>query len=295
MKPPPRGNRYFWTTYFIIMVTAGWLLWWEQRTAMRAMTQLVERKQERARLARRSPALSRDNEMALDQEVAVAAEELAEMQAGLQATVRRLLAPPPPANSIEAFVELATFKERLRLGAAQAGVRLKPDEHFGFATHATEGPGADAIPEVHRQRLAVQILIETLWNSGPGSLLAVRRERPKSDPSDSQQSRTQDFFEIPATMSLREKGQVEAESFRLEFTGHTKTLRGLLNKLASSKQPFVVRSVEVEPVSVVSPANSADASVSGTSLAPLTKQNASRFSVTLELILWAGAAAHNSG
>lgn len=295
MKPRPQGKIIFLAITFCALVAAGWLLWREYRTATEAMILLAQKRQEREWLCSRSPALSRVNELAIAQDVASASRELAAMQAGLPGTVSSLFASPPPATSIEAYVDLATFKERLRIRATRARVGLKAGEEFGFATYATEGPAANAIPVVHQQRIAVQILIETLWESAPATLLAVRRERPKIDPTRDQQSRPQDFFQIPDSLSLRQDGKVVTEAFRVEFTGQTMVLRGFLSKLAGSDQPFVVRSVEVEPVVMVSATEAKGAGTSVTAQEVLARQHDSRFTVTLELILRADTAARTSG
>jgi hypothetical protein len=187
-----------------------------------------------------------------------------------------------PAKPIDAFFELAGFIEQLRTRAGQAQVVLKPDERFGFATHTNEGPAAEQIAAVHRQRLATQYLVETLLEARPLALLAMRRERPVAGARDSR-DRAEDFFELERPLSLRLPGQVETGAFRLEFTGQTAALRNFLNSLASYRQPVVVRSVEVEPLAAIPTAGP----VAAGAPVPLVRQSLSKFAVTVEFVLLA--------
>ena len=93
---------------------------------------------------------------------------------------------------------------------------------------------------------------------------------------------------LDRALSVRRPGEVETVAFRVEFSGQTATLRNFLTALAALPQPFLVRSVEVEPLPVpVAPA----APVAGAPEAPvpLVRQNLSRFAVIVESVLLAGA------
>lgn len=263
-----------------LLAAEGWLLQRSRQAAARALTDLEQKKQERDSLARQSPALSPENEAALAADVAQASRLLAELRPALQGKAPSLFAPPPPAKSIDAFFDLADFIEKLRTKAGQAQVVLKPDERFGFAAHANEGPAAEQIVAVHHQRLAVQYLVETLLESRPLALLAVRRGRPAGTGPREERSRADDYFEIDPPLSLRQAGQVETEAFRLEFTGQTAALRNFLNSLAAYRQPVVIRSVEVEPLTAT-PA--APAAAAGSSV-PLVRPSLSKFAVTVEFV-----------
>ncbi len=269
------------TLGLVLGVAGGWLLQHSRRVATQAVAALEQKKQERDRLVRQSPALSPGNEAAITADLAATERVLAEMQQVLQGKEAGLLAAPAPGQSIDAFFALADFIGQLRVRAAQAQVGLKPDERFGFATHTHEGPAVGQLATVHRQRLGAQYLVETLLESHPRALLAVRRERPLADgPSGS----AEDFFELARPLSLREPGQVEGEAFRLEFTGQTAALRNFLNSLASFRQPVVVRSVEVEPLAVAAPSV---ASVTPGLPVPLVKPGLSKFTVVVEFALLA--------
>jgi hypothetical protein len=267
---------------FALIVTEAWILQRSRLSAARAFTSLEQRKQERDWLARQSPALSPENEAAMDADMAAAVRLLAELRPALHGQEPDPLVSPPPARSIDAFFDLASFVEKLRARAGQAQVELKPDERFGFATHAHEGPAMEATAAVHRQRVAAQYLVETLLESHPLALLAVRRERPLMAGSRDQRARQDDFFELPATLALRQLGVIEGEAFRLEFTGETEALRNFLNSLATFRRPIVVRSVEVEPFA--GPNLAAPTRITGSPI-PLVTQRVSKFVVTVEYIL----------
>ncbi len=280
-------QRYLLTTVvalcLVFIVAEVWLLQRSRQAATRALTALNHKKQERDRLARQSPALSVENEAAIVADVATASRMLAELHTTLQDKDATLFVSTPPANSIDVYFELANFVEKLRTRAAQAQVLIKPDERFGFAAHANEGPGAEQIAAVHRQRLATQYLVEILLESRPLALVAVRRERPGDEISGAQLlNRADDYFALDRQLSLRQPGLVETEAFRLEFTGQTAALRGFLNTLATLRQLIVVRSVEVEPVPNALgkvPLSTVDEPV------PLVKASVSKFSITLEFAM----------
>jgi hypothetical protein len=191
---------------------------------------------------------------------------------------------------------------------------VKPDERFGFYTYDRTGPERDLIPQVFRQRLVAEYLVEAVLDARPSELLLLQRERPLTKAEaealasgqpparQSTQASTQtntDFFEIDPRISARVPGFVGASAFRLSFIGETATLRTLLNKLASFELPLVVRSVEVEPVSkntasTQAPAANSLSSIFGTVTTaapaepvkpkPLVDKVLSKFTVTVELI-----------
>ncbi len=237
------------TATICLALVAGesWLLLRSRAEAAQALSALQQKKQERDSLARHSPVLSPESEAAVSTALFSANRALAEWRSLLQGDGAGRLTTPPPVRSIDAFFELTDFIGQLRAKAGQAQVGLRPDENFGFAAHTNEGPAVEQIATIHRQRLAIQYLVETLLESHPQALLAVRRERPKTDAVRDQRYRTDDFFELDRTLSLRQPGLIEGEAFRLEFTGQTEALRLFLNHLGTGCQPVVVRSVEVGP------------------------------------------------
>jgi len=271
----------------VLIIGEVWGLRELRAAAGRAVAALEQKKQERDWLARQSPALNAENEAAIVADLAATNRLLTELRASLQGREPTLFAPPAPAKSIDAFFELANFVEKLRTRAAQAQVALKPDERFGFATHANEGPVVAQLPIVHRQQLATQYLVETLLESRPLALLDVRRERPDAGGPRVSGDRADDFFMLDPAMSIRQPGQVDSVALRVEFTGQTAALRNFLNSLAAFRQPVVVRSVEVEPLATAANSSATAQTATAGSPVPLVRQSLSKFAVTVEFVLLA--------
>ena len=150
---------------FGLMAAEGWLLHRSRAEAAQALVALAQKKQERDRLARQSPALSPENEAAIAAGLVAAGRSLGEWRSALQGDEAGRLSGPPPGRSIDAFFALTDFTGQLRAKAAQEKVGLRPDERFGFTTHANEGPATEQIAAVHRQQLALQYLVEMLLES----------------------------------------------------------------------------------------------------------------------------------
>jgi hypothetical protein len=272
----------------VLIAGEGWALRESRIEAGRALADLEQKKQERDWLARQSPALNPENEAAIAADLEATDRLLAEMHSALQGRDPTVFAPPPPAKSIDAFFELAGFVEQLRLRAAQAQVAHKPGERFGFAAYTNEGPVAGQIPAVHRQQLATRCLVETLLESRPLALLAVRRERPVAAGPRDPRDRSDDFFELEPALSIRQPGQVESVALRVEFTGQTAALRNFLNSLATFRQPVVVRTVEVEPLAAAAGSDPTAQTATAGSPVPLVRQSLSKFAVTVEFVLLTG-------
>lgn len=277
--------------------TEGWLLYQAAEEVRRAQHTLAQRQQERDWLAAQSPALSEENAAALADDVAAAEKSLGTVRTALAGRARgREEAPSRP---LDAYFTLASSVEKLRALALRQQVVLRPDEHFGFATHANEGPEPDLLGRVHLQRIAIEHLVTVLLEARPRAMLGVQRERPVP-PAQRSVRRTAeaegdpgaeaprsggvpaDFFAPEAQLRLRHTGLVDTEAFRVEFTGQTQTLRAFLNEIAAFQLPLIVRSVEVEPV----PAETAAATAPPEPGAPvpLVTQNFSKFAVVLEFV-----------
>lgn len=290
----------------LLAISAGGWFWWDAAAqAKKARAALAQKTQERDWLARQSPALSVENADALAADVAALEKNLTELRTALAGKDDTVAATPVPAKAIDVFFDIAAFVERTRALAARAQVVIKPDERFGFASHANEGPEADLIPAVFRQRLLAQLLIESLIESRPRALLSVQRERPLSaaaraarnqpvDPSGTAGAsggQAADFFELEPTLSVRVPGRVESDAFRVEFTGQTPSLRALLNSLATARVPVVVRSVTVEPLrnEALPPIGDAEEKPAANAPVPLVTQNFSKFAVVVEFIVLVAA------
>ncbi|MDB6114389.1 MAG: hypothetical protein JWQ62_1334 [Lacunisphaera sp.] len=282
----------------------AWLWTRGRQTARRALAALEEKKQERDWLARQSPALSEANEQAIARDLAAMQQQLEALRSALHGK-GALLAGPPPAKAVDLFFDLAGFVEKTRTLAARAQVMLQPDERFGFATHANEGPEPDLVPAVWRQRIVGQYLVETLVESRPRALLRVQRERPLTAvqraarnqplpasanpvPGDAPAAGTggqpADFFEFDPQLSVRVPGEIESDAFRLEFTGQTAALRAFLNNLATFKLPLVVRSVDVQPLAAEATTPDVPSVAAGAPV-PLVSQSLSKFAVVVEFVV----------
>ena len=283
----------------LALVAEGW--WWQEarQQAGRALDGLEQKKQEREWLARQTPALTEANEQALAQDLAQAVKVVAGLRVVLQAGAGKVPANPPPTKSIDAYFDIAAFVEKTRTLAARAQVMIKPDERFGFATHTNEGPEADLVPTVYRQRRAAQFLVEALLEARPGVLLSVQRERPLTAAQLARRNQPRptgaatgaalmnggglaaDFFELGAPSSLRLPGRIESEAFRFEFTGQTPALRAFLNSLATAPTPVIVRRVEVERLTAET---FSPATLPAGAPVPLVAQNLSKFAVVVECV-----------
>lgn len=289
---------------FLLAVAAGagWLGQNLRLAAGRTLAALEQKRQERDRLARQSPALSEENERAIARDLANSQLVLAALRTELQ--VKPGHAPgPAPAKPIDLYFGLAAFVEHTRARAARAQVGLKSDERFGFASHTQAGPAAGLIAAVHQQQVAGQMLTEALLEAHPRSVLSVRRERPLTAAQRADRNRpvaanqtspvvlspaedpAGDFFEFDPALSSRVAGLVDSDAFRLEFTGQTPVLRSFLNTLAAGPWPVVVRTVEVEPQAaegaLLPPAGSAHATEA---TVPLVRSQSSRFRVVVEVV-----------
>ena len=273
----------------------------ERLLAARALAHLAQKHRERDGLARQSPALSGENSQAIAEDLAAAGQVLTAFRAALAGRDARLLAEPPPAKSIDVFFGLAAFVEKTRALAAHMQVVIPPDERFGFASHANQGPEGDLVPAVFRQRILVQYLVESLIESHPRALLSVQRERPLTaaqrtarnqppqpgapfvPPAQATGGVPADFFVLDPQLSVRQPGRIDSEAFRLEFTGQTSALRSFLNTLATYRLPLIVRSVEVQPIaSEQQQGDTAGTPVVNGAAVPLVPQNLSRFAVVVE-------------
>lgn len=270
-----------------VIGTELWLWRTAREEASRALAALEQKKLERDWLARQSPAPSVETEQAIAAELAALRSRIGDLRRGLQPRPPEPLAAPVPARAMDAYFELAGLVEQARARAITSRVTLRPDERFGFATHAHEGPGPDLLASVHRQRLAVQQLLEPLFESRPLALLSVRRE-PPAGVAGTGRAGGEDFFTLEPGLSLRRAGLIETEAVRIEFTGQTSTLRTFLGGLAQLRHPVVVRGVEVEPLAAGG--NPRASSATGAPV-PVVRQSLSKFAVTVEFVLLATAPA----
>jgi hypothetical protein len=263
----------------------GLELWWLVRArdaTARAVAALAQAANERDWLGRQSPAPSLESEQAIAAERAALRARIDGLRARLQP---RTPAPADaaPARPLDAYFEIANLVERARAQAIATRVSLRPDERFGFAAYANEGPAPDLLATVHRQQRAVQQLLEPLLEARPLALLGVNRQQPAG--AAGTRLAGDDYFVLEPSVSLERGGLVETEALRLEFTGQTSTLRAFLGGLADLREPVVVRTVNVEPVP--SPA-ARRPSTAGDAPVPVVRQSLSKFAVTVEFLQLTG-------
>lgn len=268
-----------------------WLLQRVRAEAGRAQAALEQKKQERDWVARQSPAPTVENEAAIAADLALVRRRLADLRASLQARPPDPFAGPVPEKPTEAYFALAGLVEQARAQAITARVTLRPNERFGFAAYANEGPAADLLGPVHRQQLAMQSLLEPLFEARPLALLGVRRTAPLSAAAGpGGRGGVDDFFTLDPGLSLRHAGLVDTEPVRLEFTGQTSTLRTFLTGLTTLRQPVIVRSVEVDPL----PPTGGTRPVVADAPQPLVRQSLSKFAVTVEFVLLTSASVNSA-
>ena len=252
---------------------------WERWSASRhAAAKLQQRQSDLAGMANTIPPPSREVATAIEEDLARAQRALESMRTELKgkgAAGEKLRNTKVPAARTDAYFDLATYVERMRDLAKKNQVGVRPEaSRFGFSAYANEGPEAERIEPVFRQRQIAQYLVESLLEAKPMTLLAVKREPTLTKPE--REAREQalaqaaeaaaagqplepgtlpelpvadgpDYFVIDPRASARMAGFVDTEAFRFVFTAQTASLRTFLNKLASFELPVLVREVEVEP------------------------------------------------
>lgn len=284
-------------TAFVVLglaaVGAGWNLNLRVKGALTAEKKRDRLRSEWASARTAVPAPTAAMGAELDAQLARAQQRLAHMReslAGRGAAAQQWRAAAKPATRTAAYFELAAFVARLRDRARQKGVHLRPDEQFGFATHAHEGPDEAVAPIVARQRLMAEFLLTTLIDGQAQQIVAVQRERPVPPGAEAGAARNDrsgvaaDFFELDPALSARVPGFVETLALRVGFVSETDGLRNLLNTLGAGELPLVVRAVEAAPMDAPGAAGPA------TGNAPLVARRPTRFTVTVEWVELAPAA-----
>ena len=277
-------------------VTLGWLAWQERAAGLRTRETLRAKLAERDWVAAQNPSPSDTSEQQIRAELAAVERSIGVLAKLLAGPATGALEVTIPAKPVDAYFELAAYAQKQRALAVAARTAVSDDERFGFATHVAQGPAEELLPVVARQAAALRLLLECLLQASPRELLAVQRERPLTAeqwaerragraPRPAKDSggpgASADFFALDPALSLLVPGETDTMAFRVEFSGHTASLRGFLNSLATSPAPFFVRSVEVEPLASSSPAGAA---VEADAAQPVVAQNVSKFAVVVELV-----------
>jgi hypothetical protein len=214
-----------------------------------------------------------------------------------------------PPSRTDAYFNLATFVERTRQLADQAGVEIGPEERFGFGAYANEGPDSEYIEAIFKQRRIAEVLLEALFSAKPERLNGISRDdwerapdepggvRPVTRPGSNKVSET---FVIDPQVTARVSDVVRTYAFRLEFVGQTASLRTFMNLVAGSDLPLVVRSVEIEShlpparqtrgrredpfAAIADQASNLDLPALQAARVPIVNRVLSRFAVTVEFL-----------
>ncbi|MEO6244533.1 MAG: hypothetical protein ABIQ12_03780 [Opitutaceae bacterium] len=251
-----------------LLVLAELGLIYERFTASReAATKLAQRQGDLGSMAVLMPPPNREVAAAIEGDLAKAQQALVVMQGELKGrgpAAERIRAAKVPVARTDAYFDLATFVEKTREAALNNEIEIRPEAaRFGFGAYANEGPVADHIEPVFRQRQLAQYLLDALIEARPRAILAVKRERtlgkadrdaraaalanndPLPEPTSGEEG--PDLFTIDPRVTARVPGFIDTQPFRFVFTGQTAALRTFLNRLASFELPVLVREVEVEP------------------------------------------------
>jgi hypothetical protein len=232
---------------------------------------LEQRRAELEGMAQLTPPPTREVAGIIESDLAKAQKSLAAMQAELTGrgpAADRLRDTKVPTARTDSYFDLATFVERMREVADKNGVEVRADAaRFGFSKYVNEGPEADRIEPVFRQRLIAEFVIGALLESRPRSFLGVKRVRtvtkaekearaaalangvPSEDAAGDSEGESGDYFAVGPGVTARVPGYVETTGFRVSFISQTATLRNFLNRLATFELPILVREVEVEAAS----------------------------------------------
>lgn len=245
---------------------------------------LEQRKTDLAAMEQLAPPPTREVAAAIEADLAKAQKALAAMRGELTGrgpAAERIRTAKVPAARTDSYFDLATFVEKTKELADKNGVEVRPEAvRFGYARYANEGPEADRIEPVFRQRQIAEYLLGSLLEARPRALLSIKREHMPSKAEREARAAAQaagqtveevtsdpgsdspDYFVIDPRVSARVPGYVDTTAFRLVFTGQTAALRTFLNHLASFELPVLVREVEVEPATLEEAASAKETEIS---------------------------------
>ncbi|HEY1108718.1 MAG TPA: Amuc_1100 family pilus-like protein, partial [Opitutaceae bacterium] len=145
---------------------------YERWSTMRAASAKLQQNQnDLANMASVIPPPSRDVAQAIEADLARAEAALVSMRAELKGkgtAVEKMRATKVPAARTDAYFDLATYVEKMRELARKNDVAIHVEaSRFGFASYTNEGPEADRIESVFRQRQVIQYLTEALLEARP--------------------------------------------------------------------------------------------------------------------------------
>ena len=180
----------------------------------------------------------------------------------------------------QAFFAVAALVEEMRDKAGRRGVRLKPDERFGFPGYAHDAPETAQVTAVLRDVENVRALLDVVLDARPDELMSVERELPKTVKGAARLNDAKGYFDMDARVSAKIPGEIETAAYRFTFSGRTAVLRKVLRTLANGERPLIVRMVEVTRLDVASLAGGKNNAVAGSFIT----SGSSRFTVVVEAI-----------
>lgn len=284
----------------VVSLTAGlaesWMVWTQWKWARSSHERSAKLVAELSVLHRAMPPLNSATTAELTAELSDALKVLGDLRAELTAADADpgLENPGSELERADGYFAIASFVESMREEAEAGGIRIKPDERFGFADYTHSGPELRDLPRVLRERHAMELLLKAVFAARPHQLLSVQRER-RSSPADvatgaGVSARTNvraDYFDWDPRDSIRHAGSIDTVALRISFVGQTVSLRSLLNQLARFEVPLVVRVVDVG-LAVKAAERPGEASDSELPK-PLVSRSLSRFTVTVEFMEWIDA------
>jgi len=251
-KVQPQQMAMILVVVFSVLGVASWS-WGHYTGAEKSFRILQVKQREWEALRRTNPAPVAAVAIELNRRSEQAESTLRAMRRRLGgATVDPVRSEPAPGQRADAFFAIAQFVEDQRKQAEKAGVKIPEGTSFGFSEFANSGPETELIGLVHRQRLVLTRLLDSVWQARPVSLTRIQREVSPVPGNESNRERRggrqHDYLDTASLRKLRQEGVVDTLTFRIGFVGKTSTLRRYLKHLGESDVAVVVRGLEVEPV-----------------------------------------------
>lgn len=212
----------------------------------------------------------------------------------------------PPESSTEAFFQIAEYIASSRKLIAAKEIGFDEESRFGFSAYANKGPAPDEIAKVHRQVRIMEVLIQSLAESGITEFQRIQREPFEGDAVPERRAATErrdhsltgDLFRIHPHASMERDELIDCLAFRVAFKGQSLSLRNFVNRIVNSSLPFVIRGIEVDLTTPVGEGSErlaigenpffndseVDRSVIQAAQVPIISENESSFVVTLEFL-----------
>ncbi len=290
----------------VVALGEAYLIYASYGSQKTELKRLADKQNELKGLFETAPSPNVENKKAIEEDFTHTDAERNKMVAMLQGSgdfAANLHSSIPPAASMDAYFKINQFVEGMRNKMQEAHIAIKPDERFGFSDYSSHGPVTELIQQVDYQRQVDEYILNALVAASPKDLVSVQREQPMTKaalaardaaiaaakasgqplPTSDSDHAEGDIFSVDSRITARVQGFVDTIGFRITFEGQTESLRLFLNKISSFELPLVVRSVEVEPASVLD-ASAAAPSSSATTPKPIVDNLPSKFTVTVEYI-----------